>query len=245
MSANIKDFIVITNTENVDSFNTLLGDGSQWGINIDVIPQESPTGIAEAFILAQEHIQDENCILMLGDNIFYGYSRLKQDLQRFEEQSSGCMIYGYEVSDPKRYGVIEFNSKMEVISIEEKPSDPKSNFAAVGLYVLDKEAYSRANMLVPSARGELEITDLMKTYLDEKKLVTKVFKRGVTWLDAGTTESMADATSFVEIIEKRSGVMVACPEEVALNMGFISRVEFDLFIEELPNSRYKEYLLSL
>ena len=245
MNAKIRDFVIITNTEYVDTFKQLIKDGSQWGVNIDVIPQEAPNGIAEAFILAEEYIKGDDCILMLGDNMFYGYTHLRKDLANFGDNDFGSMIYGYEVSNPSRYGVIEFAKNGTVMSLEEKPETPKSNFAAVGLYVVDGTVSERAKDLKPSPRGELEITDLMRTYLEEESLVTKKFDRGVTWLDAGTTSSMADAIDFVKVIEVRSGVMVACPEEIALKQKFITKKQFKTLTESYPKCVYTEYLKRL
>jgi len=250
MRGGIKDFAVITNTENVDIFEKLFKDGSQWGIKIKVIAQEHPNGIAEAYILAEDYIAGKDSIMMLGDNMFYGYPHLKRALRNFksnkelhEGKLTGAMLYGYRVADPSRYGVIDILAcGCCVDSIEEKPKKPKSNTVAVGLYVCDGTASERAKNLKPSKRGELEITDLLTSYLKEHKLEACIFDRGVTWLDAGTVESLADASRFVEAIENRSGLMVACPEEVALKMNYIDGTQYDKLIAEMPTCSYKDYL---
>lgn len=242
MDAGITDFTIITNTENVHPFRRMLKDGKQWGINIRVIAQENPNGIAEAYILAEPYTNHEDTLLMLGDNMFYGYQDLSNDVGRFK---GGCSIYGYHVKDPERYGVIEFDELGAVVSIEEKPQQPKSNYAAVGLYMTDGSVYEKARQIKPSDRGELEITDVMNLFMDEGKLKTNVLNRGVTWLDAGTTESYAEAISFVEAVEKRSGVMIACPEEVAYNMNYIGITNLIKLCDEMPNCSYKEYIKHL
>jgi glucose-1-phosphate thymidylyltransferase len=245
MDSGIKDICVITNTENVDIFQRLLGDGSQWGINIEIRPQEKPNGIAEAFIIAEDFIRGSNCLLLLGDNMFYGYNKLSCDIKNFQETNEGAMIYGYHVHDPERYGVIEFGDQGEVISLEEKPEFPKSHYASVGLYICDSTASERARDLTPSDRGELEITDLLKTYLEEDLLYCKMFKKGVVWLDAGTTDSLAEASNFVETIEKRTGEKIACPEETAYRNKFISKKDLRRLVDDVPNSEYKRYLMSI
>ena len=247
MDAGIRDICVITNTENVEIFQKLLKDGSQWGINIEVRPQDKPNGIAEAFIIAEDFIGNDNCLLLLGDNMFYGYNKLGYDIKNFDDVdvNPGALIYGYHVHDPERYGVIEFGDDDDVISLEEKPEYPKSQYASVGLYICDSTVSERARNLTPSERGELEITDLLKTYLAEDILSCKMFKRGVVWLDAGTTESLAEASSFVETIEKRSGEKIACPEESAYNNNFINKRQLRVLADDIPTSEYKSYLQSI
>jgi glucose-1-phosphate thymidylyltransferase len=245
MDAGIRDICVITNTENVEIFERLIKDGSQWGINIEVRPQDKPNGIAEAFIIAEDFIQDSSCALLLGDNMFYGYNKLGSDIRYFDQSTQGSMIYGYHVNDPERYGVIEFGNQGEVISLEEKPEYPKSHYASVGLYLCDSTAPARAHALTPSERGELEITDLLKTYLAEDRLSCRTFRKGVVWLDAGTTDSLAEASNFVETIEKRSGEKIACPEETAYLNKFISKKELRRLVDDIPNSDYKRYLMSI
>ena len=236
MRMDIRDIIVITNTEYVNIFKQFLGDGSQWGISIKILPQTKPGGLPEAFLIARSEIKNEKNVLILGDNIFHGYSQFHLDVQHYS-----CLIYGYEVSDPERYGVIELDGH-KVLSVEEKPKKPKSDYAAVGLYIFDETVVERAASLKPSIRGELEITDIMRSYMAEDKLCVKIMGRGTVWLDAGTISSLADASNFVEAIEKRSGVKIACPEETALNMGFIDSKQVQCMINGMPNCEYKYYL---
>jgi len=239
---NIKDVIVITNTEYCVDFQKFLKDGSQWGINITILPQAEPKGIAEAFLIAEEEIKGHDVALMLGDNMFYGYNKFPQDIENFKERGLGCSIYSYEVKDPERYGVIEYDKDNNVISIEEKPEFPKSNSAAVGLYLMDKTVVERTKKLKPSARGELEITDVMLSYLKDDQLDTIGLHRGVVWLDAGTVTSLSEASNYVEAIENRSGVKVACPEETALEYGYITLDKFKEVLDSIPNCDYKNYL---
>ena len=251
LGSGVREFVVITNPENVESFKNLLGTGENLGIEITVLAQPNPNGIAEAYLIAQDHIDGKDSILILGDNIFYGCDIYK-DIYRFKTrgeavcsgatESYDCAIYGYKVKDPKRYGVIEFNDEQEVLSIEEKPEIPKSNYAAVGLYMCDGTAVDRVKKIKPSARGELEITDLMKSYLYEQKLSTNLLKREVVWLDAGTKTSYVEAINFVEAIEERTGKMIACPEEVAHRRKFISKRKLLDNIGKLPNCSYRDYL---
>ena len=250
MRSGIKQFVVITNTHNVEPFRQMLGTGSQWGVEIIIVPQDKPNGLAEAYILAEPYAKGRDTVLMLGDNMFYGAdisgeincveSRMYKDL--------GFSIFGYHVKDASRYGVIEFEKKgsqCHVISVEEKPKKPKSNYAAVGLYIALPDVFERARAVKPSARGELEITDVMQTYLDERRLHTTIFNRGTVWLDAGTTDSLAEASNFVEAVEKRSGQMIACPEEIALKRGYVTDTEMINTIDRIPECDYKNYLKSV
>ena len=253
MKGDVKKFVVITNTENVDSLRKLLKDGSQWGIEIDIFPQENPNGLPEAYIISQEKIKDKNSILILGDNIFYGCNIIDEIWEFNTRREAACLgvdfynckIFGYRVDDPKRYGVIEFDDDLNVFSIEEKPVNPKSNYAAVGLYMCDDTVVDRAKALKPSKRGELEITDLLNSYLDESQLKTTLLERGTVWMDAGTKSSYVDAINFVEAIEKRTGQMIACPEEIAYQNRFINTIQLENIIAYLPKGEYRDYLVKL
>ena len=252
MKAGIKDFVVITNPHNVDPFKNLLKDGTQWGINIEILPQESPKGIAEAFLIAEPIVKDRDSILILGDNVFYGCD-IKKDVLLFSKRKElddtdhNCKIFGYKVKDPQRYGVIEFDNNKNVIGIEEKPQDPKSNYAAVGLYMCDGSAADRVKSQHSSARGELEITDLMKSYMYDENggLKTSLLNNGTVWLDAGTKRSYVEAINFVEAIEERTGKMIACPEEVALKAGFIDTKDVEQIYLNYAQSDYRDYLYTL
>ncbi len=256
LDAGIKDIVVITNTENVGVFSKVLGDGKQWGVNIKILPQAEPKGIAEAYLIAEEIIDGRDSVLVLGDNIFYG-CEIGEDLRHFMQrkevyrqwvnESFDCMIYGYKVRDPQRYGVIEFDENYNVKSIEEKPQKPKSSYAAVGLYVCDGSVCERVKKQKPSARGELEITDLMKSYLyDETSgMITKTIGSNVVWLDAGTKRSYVEAINFVEAIEERTGKMIACPEEKAYYSRLIVKEQLIERINNLPRNEYREYLEKL
>ena len=254
MKARIKEYVIITNTHNVEPFRKLLGDGSQWGIEINIVAQENPNGIAEAYLLAEPFTKGKPTTLILGDNIFYGCN-IRRPLSLFDCRAEGygtqgnydCMIFGHKVKDPERYGVLELDNNGEVISVEEKPEKPKSNIAAVGLYVCDETAPDRVRKQKPSARGELEITDLMKSYMLDPKsgLVGSLLDCGTVWLDAGTKRSYVEAIQFVEAVEERSGKMIACPEEIAFKNKFIDEEGLLKIIQEYPQGEYKEYLSSL
>jgi len=251
LSSGVKEFVFITNPENVDTFKKLLGDGSNYGVTINVLCQPEPKGIAQAYLIAEDYIKGRDTVLILGDNIFYG-SDIRQDIFRFKNRKDAasiginenynCKIYGYKVKDPERYGVIEFNENNEVLSIEEKPKNPKSNYAAVGLYMCDETVVKRVKKIKPSGRGELEITDLTKSYLYDGSLSVNILDRDVVWLDAGTKRSYVEAINFVEAIEERSGKMIACPEEIAYKRKFITKEQFLKDIMSIPNSAYKTYL---
>jgi len=243
MLAVIRDILIISTPEDLPRFRKLLGNGSRIGINFSYEEQDKPRGLADAFRVGKNFIGKEQCCLILGDNIFYGHG-LPEMLKEAASKQKGATIFGYRVSDPQRYGVVEFDSRGKVLSIEEKPQNPKSNYAVVGLYFYDNQVIGLAESLNPSARGELEITDLNKRYLELDQLEVKLMGRGFAWLDTGTYESLAEAREFVRVIQKRQGTMVACPEEIAFRMGYISREELRA-AAEIIKSGYGEYLLSL
>jgi glucose-1-phosphate thymidylyltransferase len=238
MLAGIQDILIITTPHDAPHFHQLLGDGTKWGITISYAEQSAPRGIAEAFIYGKEFIGTDQVCLILGDNLFYG----KLDfLRQALAHNQGATIFGYPVQDPERYGVVEFNADGSVISIEEKPSKPKSQYAIPGLYVFDNEVISIAEQLEPSERGELEITDVQKVYLQKQQLKVEKMGRGIAWLDTGTPESLLEAGEFIHAIEKRQNLKIACLEEIALRMNFIDIKAYQSLLETLPNSSYREY----
>ncbi|UTT48824.1 glucose-1-phosphate thymidylyltransferase RfbA [Rhodococcus gordoniae] len=243
MLAGIRDILLITTPHDAEQFRWLLGDGSQFGVNITYTIQQSPDGLAQAFVLGADHIGTEPVALILGDNIFYGPG-LGTQLTRFEQIDGGA-VFAYRVSDPSAYGVIEFDSEGRALSLEEKPSDPKSHFAVPGLYFYDNDVVEIARGLTPSARGELEITDVNRTYLDAGKLQVEVLPRGTAWLDTGTFDSLLDASNYVRTIEQRQGLKIGAPEEVAWRLGFIDDDQLRAAAEPLVKSGYGSYLLDL
>jgi len=240
MLAGIKDIMVITTPEDQEQFKRLLGNGSQWGCNISYAKQETPNGLAQAFVIGEEFIGKESVALVLGDNIFYGsgFSKLVQN----SANPDGAVIFAYPVSDPERYGVVEFDENNKAVSIEEKPAKPKSNYAVPGLYFYDNEVVSIAKNIQPSARGEYEITTVNDHYLQKGKLKVAVLNRGFAWLDTGTFESLHDASEYVRVIEKRQGLKIGCPEEIAYRMGFINGNQLMNLAEKMEKSGYGEYL---
>lgn len=243
MLAGIKEILIITTPEDQQQFIRLLGDGSQWGCSIKYEKQEIPNGLAQAFVIGEKFIGTDSVALVLGDNIFYGsgFSKLLQQ----STDPDGAVIFAYPVSDPERYGVVDFNSELNAVSIEEKPAHPKSNYAVPGLYFYNNEVVNIAKNIPPSPRGEYEITDVNRIYLENKKLKVGVLDRGFAWLDTGTFESLSDASEYVRVIEKRQGLKIGCPEEIAWRMGFISREQLMQAADRLKKSGYGEYLRQL
>lgn len=244
MLAGIKDILVITTPRDSESFKTLLGDGSQWGINISYKVQPSPDGLAQAFIIGEEFINGEGCALILGDNIFYGHD-LSKLVKKATQKDDGATVFAYYVKDPERYGIVEFDKNRKAISLEEKPEKPKSNFAVTGLYFYDKNVVEYAKSIKPSARGELEITDLNKIYLEKGNLNVETLGRGYAWLDTGTHESLLQAASFVETVQDRQGLKIACPEEIAYNLGYINKEQLKELAKPLAKNEYGQYLLAI
>ena len=245
MMAGITEILIITTDEDQTSFQRLLGDGSEIGLHFEYIIQPSPDGLAQAFILGKEFIADDDVCLVLGDNIFYGHD-LKKILATAvtnAKNDNKATVFGYRVADPERYGVAEFDDEGNVISIEEKPVQPKSNYAVTGLYFYPNDVVKKATLVKPSARGELEITTVNQLYLDEQRLKVELLGRGYAWLDTGTHESLLEAAQFIEIIEKRQGLNIACIEEVAFEQGYINREELIELAEPLAKNKYGQYLL--
>jgi glucose-1-phosphate thymidylyltransferase len=243
MLADIRDILLISTPHDLPLYRKLLGDGKQWGIRLSYLPQPSPGGLAQAFLIGDEFIHKENCALILGDNIFYGhdFSRL---LKQPGQKVAGASVFAYAVQDPQRYGVVEFDHKGQAISLEEKPEKPKSRYAVTGLYFYDDQVVDIAKTLKPSKRGELEITDLNNIYLHRGQLSVITMGRGIAWLDTGTHDSLLNAASFIETLEKRQGLKVSCPEEIAYRKGYISGQELAKLGEAL-NNNYGKYLLQL
>jgi glucose-1-phosphate thymidylyltransferase len=244
MLAGIRDILIISTPEDIPKFQTLLGDGSQIGIRFQYRVQPKPEGIAQAFLLAEEFLAGSPCALVLGDNIFYGHDLVK-DLREAAAQTDGARVFAYPVHDPERYGVVEFDGDGRALSIEEKPMHPKSRYAVTGLYFYDARVVEIAKSLKPSARGELEITDVNQVYLKKRTLEVVVMGRGMAWLDTGTHESLMDAALYIQAIEKRQGLMVACPEEIAYRYGYITSAQVERMGSAMKNSGYGAYLLQM
>lgn len=244
MLAGIREILIISTPEDRSKFETLFGDGSQLGLSISYAVQPRPEGLAQAFIIGKNFIQNDNACLILGDNIFYGHG-LPEILNRAVQLEKGGLVFGYWVKDPARYGVVEFNKTGKVLSIEEKPKKPKSNYAVPGLYFFDNDVVEIASNLKPSARGELEIADVINAYLGRGELRVELLGRGFAWLDTGTHESFMDASSFIEALEKRQGLKVACIEEVAYHMGFIDRDQVRRLAEPFLKNQYGQYLMQI
>lgn len=244
MLAGVRDFLVISTPQDIPRFEQLLKDGSEWGLNISYAVQPRPEGIAQAFIIGEQFIGNDSCALILGDNIFYGHE-LTTDLQNAAKTQTGATIFAYPVQDPGRYGVVEFDSKKRALSIEEKPKTPKSRYAVTGLYFYDNQVVQIAKTLRPSSRGELEITDVNTRYLERGQLDVMVMGRGIAWLDTGTHESLLEASLFIETIEKRQGLKIACPEEIAFRMGYISAGQLEKLAGRMSKNGYGRYLLGV
>ena len=244
MLSGIREILVITTPQDLELFRNLLGDGSQWGITLDYAAQPRPEGLAQAFLIGEDFIGDSPVALILGDNIFYAEG-LSAKLQNINRHIEGATIFGYYVKDPERYGVVSFDENRNVVDIEEKPTAPKSNYAVTGLYFYDNTVVSIAKGITPSARGELEITDVNKAYLERGQLSVELLSRGTAWLDTGTHEALLDAAIFVKVIEDRQGLKICCPEEIAFRMGYITVDELAALAEPLAKNGYGRYLQAL
>lgn len=244
MLAGIREILIISTPHDLPQFQNLLGNGSQWGVSFAYAEQPRPEGLAQAFIIGKDFLNGSPACLILGDNIFYGHG-LMASLQQAMTNEDGATIFGYYVRDPQRYGVIEFDQTGRVLSIEEKPEHPKSNYAAVGLYFYDSQITEIAAQIKPSARGELEITDVNKIYLQQNKLKVQLMGRGIAWLDTGTHDSMLQASNFVQIVQQRQGLMISCPEEIAYRLGWITAEQLLQMAEPLKKNHYGDYLIRL
>src|ERR1700744_2462201 len=244
MLAGIREILIISTPQDTSRFAELLGDGRRWGIELSYAVQPSPDGLAQAFIIGKDFIGDGECALILGDNIFYGQS-LSGQLKKAAAKTSGATVFAYQVHDPERYGVVEFDASGRAVSLEEKPEKPKSRFAVTGLYFYDNEVVSIAAALKPSPRGELEITDVNRHYLQAGSLSVELMSRGMAWLDTGTHDSLFEAGSFIQTIEKRQGLKIACPEEIAYRYGYITAEQVEALAQPVRKSGYGQYLLSL
>ena len=244
MLAGIRDILIISTPQDTPRFEQLLGDGSQWGLNLQYKVQPSPNGLAQAFIIGEEFIDGDSCALILGDNIFYGHDLPKQ-LENAVAKDTGATVFAYHVTDPERYGVVEFDKSGTAISLEEKPLIPKSNYAVTGLYFYDRGVVEIAKSLKPSVRGEYEITDLNRIYLEQGRLSVTMMGRGYAWLDTGTHQSLIEASNFISTIEERQGLKVSCPEEIAYRKGFIDAEQVKLLAKRLKKDTYGKYLLNM
>jgi glucose-1-phosphate thymidylyltransferase len=244
MLSGIRDILVITTPRDQESFRTLLGNGEQWGLHISYEVQPSPDGLAQAFVLGESFIDGDGCALVLGDNIFYGYD-FSASARRAVSQEQGATVFAYYVRDPERYGIVEFDRERKAVSLEEKPEHPKSNYAVTGLYYYDGTVVDKAKSLKPSARGELEITDLNRLYLQEESLRVETLGRGYAWLDTGTHESLLQAASFVETLQDRQGLKISCPEEIAYRLGYIDKEQLCRLAAPLLKNEYGQYLMKI
>ena len=244
MLAGIREILIISTPDAIPAFRELLKDGSQWGLQFEYAEQPEPRGLADAFLVGREFIGESPVCLMLGDNILYGQG-MAALLQECAALDTGAIIFGYKVNDPERYGIVEFDSGGRVISLEEKPRNPKSSFAIPGIYFYDRQVVEIAEGLKPSARGEIEITDLNRVYLEKGQLTARILSRGVAWLDAGTHDSLLQASMFIEAIQQRQGLMISCPEEIAYRMGYISREQLCDLGNSLAGNSYGQYILEI
>lgn len=244
MMAGIRDILIISTPQELPRFESLLGDGSDWGVNFQYVEQATPDGLAQAFLLAEHFLDGNPACLILGDNLFYGHE-LAVALRRVNEQETGATVFGYHVANPTSYGVVEFNDQGTAISIEEKPTQPKSSYAVPGLYFFDHRVVEFAKQVKPSARGELEITDVIDQYLKEGSLKVELMGRGTAWLDTGTRDDLLDAAVFIRAIEKRQGLKINCPEEIAYRMGYIEAKQLETLAQPLLKSGYGRYLMNL
>ncbi|HSU19095.1 MAG TPA: glucose-1-phosphate thymidylyltransferase RfbA [Acidobacteriaceae bacterium] len=244
MLSGIRDILIISTPQDTPRFETLLGTGEQWGLRFSYAVQPSPDGLAQAFLIGREFLGNDSCCLVLGDNVFYGHE-FADTLRDAAARQSGATVFAYAVNDPERYGVVEFDEQRRAISLEEKPAKPKSRYAVTGIYFYDNQVVNVAENLKPSARGELEITDVNRWYLERGQLRTEVLGRGIAWLDTGTHDSLIDASNFIQTIEHRQGLKVACPEEIAFRLGYIDAVQLEALAVWLGKSSYAEYLRRL
>lgn len=244
MLAGIREILIISTPQDTPRFEQLLGDGSQWGLDLQYKVQANPDGLAQAFIIGEDFIGEDDCALVLGDNIFYGHD-LPKELKAAVEQPSGATVFAYHVNDPERYGVVEFDKNGLAISLEEKPKTPKSSYAVTGLYFYDNDVVEMAKSLKPSARGELEITDINNLYMLKGKLSVAMMGRGFAWLDTGTHQSLIEASNFIQTIEQRQGLKISCPEEIAYRKGFIDANQIKKLAEPLAKNDYGQYLLKM
>jgi len=244
MLAGIRDILIISTPQDTPRFETLLGSGEQWGLNFSYAIQNEPRGLAEAFLIGKTFIGSDQCALVLGDNIFYGHD-FKTLLKNATSRKNGATVFAYPVHDPERYGVVEFDKDGNAASLEEKPARPKSRYAVTGLYFYDKDVASVAESISPSARGELEITDVNRWYLEQGKLSVEVMGRGMAWLDTGTHESLLEASTFIETIERRQGLKICCPEEIAYRMNYIDEAALRKLADTLSKNNYGQYLLNI
>jgi glucose-1-phosphate thymidylyltransferase len=241
MLAGIREILLISTPQDTPRFEALLGSGEQWGLRLQYAVQPSPDGIAQAFLIGKEFLAGDGCCLALGDNIFFGHDFVKA-MQTAASRTSGATVFAYAVNDPERYGVVEFDADRKVISLEEKPLKPKSRYAVTGIYFYDAQVASVAEQIKPSARGELEITDVNRWYLEHGQLCTEVLGRGMAWLDTGTHEALLEASNFVQTIERRQGLKIACPEEIAFRLGYISAAQLEALANKIGKSSYGQYL---
>jgi glucose-1-phosphate thymidylyltransferase len=244
MLAGIREILLISTPQDTPRFEALLGSGEQWGIRIQYAVQPSPDGIAQAFLIGKKFLAGEGCCLALGDNIFFGHDFVKA-MQQAVSRTEGATVFAYAVTDPERYGVVAFDANRKVTSLEEKPLKPKSRYAVTGIYFYDAQVVSVAEQMKPSARGELEITDVNRWYLERGQLCTELLGRGMAWLDTGTHEALLDASNFVQTIERRQGLKIACPEEIAFRLGYVSTAELEALASKLGKSSYGQYLKRL